>query len=180
MPRLPTAEQVQLDAHWDDLEGGVHIIFPTFDSTEDAAQVFTVGLDGTLSRIEVLLTQQGGEGNLHFELRACDGSGVPLEDNNDFLASVTLDVADLPAGPATPSTPWLSVDLTSLAIPFQNGERMAIVLRSSGATVTWWAGDLDPYTAGAGWRRDVSGGSWQTLSPSVDFMFRVYLKNSSP
>lgn len=181
-PVCPPVTQVQeqLDAHLDDLEGGVHIIFPTFDSTEDAAQVFVAGGYGMLSRIEVLLTQKSGTGNFRFELRRCDGSGTPLEDNNDFLASVTFDAADLPTGPATPSTTWLSVNLTSLAIPLLSGEFMAIVLRSSGPTVTWWAGDLDPYKAGAGWHRNVSGGSWETVNPIVDFMFRVYLKNSNP
>jgi len=175
-----TQEQEQLGAHFDDFEGGGHFIYPTFDSTEDAAQVFITGRDGMLSRIEVLLTQKSGTGNFRFELRRCDGSGIPLEDNNDFLAFVNFDTADLPTGPATPSTTWLSVNLTSFAISLQSGEFMAIVLQSSGPTITWWAVDLDPYKAGAGWRRNVSGGNWATVNPQVDFMFRVYLDNTNP
>lgn len=180
-PVCPTVkqEQEQLDTHWDDLEGGVHIIFPTFDSTQDAAQVFAVERAGVLSRVQILLTQKSGEGNFRLELRRCDNSGIPLEDDNDILMYVSFDSANLPQGPATSETVWLSVDLTSFAIAVQNGEPMAIVLRSSGPTITWWAGDMDPYKAGAGWRRYVSGGDWQTLSPLVDFMFRVYLENSS-
>ena len=175
-----TQAQEQLDSHLDDLEGGVHIVFPTFDSTEDVAQVIKVSQSGVLNRIEILLTQKSGEGNFRFELHRCAGSGSPPENNDNFLASATFNVVDLPTGPPTSSTSWLSVDVSSLTIPMQNGEYIAIVLRSFGPTVTWWAGDMDPYEAGEGWHRNVSGGSWATLSPMVDFMFRVYLKNSSP
>ena len=94
------------------------------------AQTFTVGVDGVLHSVELLLR---GSATTTFEIHATTG-GLPVLGSTP-LASVSAAFA---AGFAS----WVTIDFSSFAIPVSVGDVLAIVQPGGTSTGSglWWAG----------------------------------------
>ncbi len=127
------------------------------------AQTFTVGVDGVLHSVELLLRDSATR---TFEIHATTG-GVPVLGSTP-LASVSVDFA---AGFAS----WVAIDFSSFAIPVSVGDVLAIVQPgASPAAGFWWAGGGD-YAGGTLYSTtDPSPGAY-VASPELDFHFRTYV-----
>ena len=132
------------------------------------AQTFTVGVDGVLDSVELLLRDSGTK---TFEIHATTG-GVPVLGSTP-LASVSVTFA---AGLAS----WVAIDFSSFAIPVSVGDVLAIV--QPGALPVggfWWAGG-GGYAGGTLYSTiDSSPGAYVAF-PSLDFNFRTYVEAPEP
>ena len=120
------------------------------------AQTFTVGLAGTLARVDVDILRQASVGNgpLLFDVRAT-GGGTPIENNATTLASFTIPAATVPT-----TFGFFSVDVSGFGIAVTPGEIFAIVLRGTRTDTDyeWVGGFPNPYPAGAAYFRNASAG----------------------
>jgi hypothetical protein len=91
-------------------------------SEGNSAQTFTVGITGVLSQVDVLIEQNGPFPELRLDVRPTV-DGLPIEDDNAALASVTVPLAAIPFPRA-----FLSFDVSSFGIHVSQGELLAIVL----------------------------------------------------
>jgi hypothetical protein len=91
-------------------------------SEGNSAQTFTVGITGILSQVDVLVEQNGPFPELRLDVRPTV-QGLPMEDDNAALASVTVPLAAIPFPRA-----FLSFDVSSFGIHVSEGELLAIVL----------------------------------------------------
>ena len=140
-------------------------------SYTDKAQVFTVGLGGTLSSFEFDVT---GSGDLTYEIRATVG-GVPTPVTSPPLTSGTV---TLPA-----DWQFVSVDVSSAGIPVSPGDELAIVGRITlGASGSWRGRASAPLYAGGGnyYRNPGSGTTNWTSTGNHDLAFRTYVETGQP
>ena len=134
------------------------------------AQTFTVGLAGTLARVDVDILRQASVGNgpLLFDVRATTGSGAPIENNATTLASFTVPAATVPT-----TFGFFSVDVSAFGIPVTPGEILAIVLRGTRTDTDyeWVGGFPNPYPAGAAYFRNASAGfpTWTLAGDDLGF-----------
>jgi hypothetical protein len=127
------------------------------------AQTFTVGVDGVLHSVELLLRDSATR---TFEIHATTG-GVPVLGSTP-LASVSVAFA---AGLAS----WITIDFSSFAIPVSVGDVLAIVQPAAlPVGGFWWAGESG-YAGGTLYStNDLSPGAYVAF-PSFDFNFRTYV-----
>jgi hypothetical protein len=153
-------------------------------SPDEMAQTFTVGVEGTLTEIQVFAGTNGPEGDFIFELRSTTGAGIPVSDGSPPLASIVR--SDFL------SRDWQSFDLTPFGIEVNPGQVLAIVL---GGAASWDGADCtegedhtpaadcppsgDRYAGGAGFFR-VGGGAFEQVVDGADtggdFAFRSFVE----
>ncbi len=141
----------------------------------DAVQTFTVGVGGTLTNVEFLVSRNAGTvSDLLFDVRATTAGGAPIEDDLTTLASVTIPGASistsLPAG-------FINVDISSFGVIVSPGDVLAFALRpTAGEGFNWGKGGGNPYPGGASYWRFASAGitTW-TFDVSADMGFKTYV-----
>jgi hypothetical protein len=160
------------------------------------AQTFTVGVTGTLSRIDLpLWRSQGLTGELKFQLLPVT-AGRPDAFALHPQVEIDIDVATLPEDGAAGLPPVPSVtsfDLSAYGIPVQPGDQWAIYLSREEATnsgppwVTWTIGKPDAgYAAGGSFLRNVPDeglpdgpDGWEDWS-HMDMMFSTFVLVPEP
>jgi len=153
----------------------------TADSTNggitELAQTFTVGITGTLNRVEVQLARFFGSGG-------------------DMVLSIYNTSGGLPIGPSlgSKSLPWTVIpstgydyqvfDLNSVSIPATAGTVMAFVLSSTSGGATGGPRNsftLNSYPGGeAQYRTANSNDPWQAFPNSHDYGFKIYVDIAEP
>lgn len=138
------------------------------------AQTFTVGVTGTLVRIDVvLLGALPGPEPLVLELRPAVGDAFSVDPDDVFFAS-SVPVADLVD--AGPERQIARFDLTSLDLPARAGDRLAYVLRrdtAAGGTGVGTSTIQSGYPGGNAFFGD--DGFWTPLR-STDFLFETFVR----
>ena len=141
-----------------------------------AAQSFTVGLDGYLTRLDVEL---GGHLGAPYGigLTVANADGSPLDDYaSNFLFYETRTILN-------GSYDWISLEVPDL--PVTAGERYFIYfidlsdsLNFSNAATVYQSATSDQYLAGETW---VNDGSWRLFRDyGADCSFRTYVESSDP
>jgi hypothetical protein len=143
----------------------------------DEAQTFTVGVTGTLARIDFLVREDStSTGNLLFDIRATNG-GVPVADNMAVLASVVVPHGTVPTDPLTMT--YTGIDVSSFGLSVTEGEMLAIVLRTDTGGRYLWKNGAPVYTRGEPFFREPNVGpdwrSWSSAGANFDFAFRTYV-----
>jgi hypothetical protein len=146
-------------------------------SPTDEAQTITVGVTGTLARIDLLVREDTtSTANLLFDIRATNG-GVPVADNTGVLASVVVPHGTVPIDPLTMT--YTSIDISSFGVPVTDGEMLAIVLRTDTGGRYLWKNGNPVYTRGESFFRfpNVSPDwrTWSSAGNNFDFAFRTYV-----
>jgi cytochrome P450 len=160
----------------------------TVDVTESfaRAQTFTVGLDGTLTRIAMPLAKSGNTldaDELRIDVRPTDAGGAPLEDPGSALAVATVLGSELTEA-LDPNSP-VELDLSAAAVPVTAGQQLAIVWSSSvpwaanrGFALYAWIVSGEGYAGGAAW---LDAGTWQLQNGGgVDLAFRTWVEAPEP
>jgi hypothetical protein len=124
-----------------------------------AAQTFTVGVSGYLTRVELLLTNDSGFGFAMLDLRPTLG-GVPVEDGALALAHALLSVTT--NNPSAP-TALVAADLSGFSIPVARGDVLALVLQ--GPEANWWGQTNATYDRGELFTRSPSLGMATFIRP---------------
>jgi len=155
---------------------GMGVGTSTNGNVAEVGQTFTVGIAGTLDRIDVLMFRLGG---------IFDPTGDPI-------LSVYNTSAGLPTG-----APLISVSVPEATVPFDNeafiafdvssanlavnvGDVLAWGIRTTSEVGPYWIlndGDIglpEDYTAGVGVRR-FPPGDWSAMSPASDHGFRSWV-----
>ena len=107
-----------------------------------AAQTFTVGVSGYLTRVELLLTHDTGLGSAMLDVRPTLG-GVPVEDGALALAHALLSVT---TNDRSAPTALVAADLSAFSIPVVRGDVLALVLQ--GPEANWWGQTNATYDRG--------------------------------
>ena len=168
---------------------------PAIFYAQDFSQVFTVGQTGTLTDVDLYLTNYYGAANsdLLMDIRPTQ-SGLPFVNNNSAIATGRVIASSVPVSPTVSSRNFGFVSVPGLHLQVTAGEKLAIVLHSIdhpslagyawGATKNTTVG-RDPYAGGDGFSRDprLSGGNsdWRTAFPyDTGFKTFVDVKNALP
>jgi hypothetical protein len=159
------------------------------DQHKAIGQTFTVGVDGILDHIELLISEQRADsrGPLAIDIRPANPAPV-LSDGAIFFGT-SIEMGELPDAGSTPNG-WIPVYVRddTARIHVRAGDQLAIVLRAldAGFYGIFGArklnGDFYPYGS-AYWRHDNNtDGQWQMLPDykgwSDDFCFRTYVDTS--
>jgi hypothetical protein len=162
----------------------------TVDVREDfsRAQTFTVGLDGVLTRVALVIgksaeTLDGDE--VRLDVRPTDESGAPLEDPGSALAVVTILGSEL-ANVLDPGDPF-EVDLSASGVQVTAGQRLAIVTSSDVPFGQFRAFSLygflvgtEGYAGGDAWIHP-NPGTWALQNGGgVDLFFRTWVEVPEP
>lgn len=141
----------------------------------DKAQTFTVGITGTLTRVDVDISR-GSTADLLFDIRPTV-AGVPVESDGITLAAVTVPASNIPT-----TRGFFSVDINSFGVSVTAGEILAIVLRSDLDQVldyTWYGHTIDGYALGhhffrhpPGWPRP----TWWSDVAGSDLGFKTFVE----
>lgn len=150
----------------------------------ERAQTFTVGVDGTLDRIEVSLDDKPVQSTSDLVFAVYETTlGVP---NASSIYSGTI--TTVPSG--TPG--YVTLDLSSANIPVSTGDQLAIALTTSDpGDVYGWAWDvtasaLDPYAGGQIYLRNgTTVPNWvnspeDTATTKWDLVFKTYVTVPEP
>jgi len=144
----------------------------TPSDAQEVGQTFTVGIAGTLARIELLLGRfPFASGNAQLTVYST-ASGFP---------SASLGFISIPAaGVPTASPVYIPIDLTSLNIAVTTNDVLAFGIKNTGSgpyIMPYVSPPPPTYSGGSGVRRTLSAppGSWQTYTPERDFGFRTYV-----
>lgn len=164
-----------LDQAQQEISGGTG-----FHGTFSRSQVFTAGLAGQLTRIDVNLHWRGEDGALLFSLYKAPG-GTPEE---AALFTLKIDHSTLSAG-------WQALDLTGQGFFVDAGTQYAFGLQSTGSRESGTLGaalsNIDPYAGGRTFFRDSANPlfrSWTATDVSpyytdLDLQFRTWVDTSS-
>ncbi len=148
-----------------------------------AAQTFTVGVAGTLSKVELALFRSSEfPGEVAVDI-AHVISGTPNFSESGKIATQHLPISAIPvADPAAPlAKTFVPIDFSSSSVEVSPGDNLAIVLRWSylGANyIAWWENNSsDPsYAGGTFFTYDVIMQSSANIGGSVyDGQFRTYV-----
>ena len=143
----------------------------------ELAQTLTVGLDGLLSSVEVLVGNHSATtANLVVDIVATVG-GLPSDNAADVLASVVIPNSALPAIGAPAQ--YVPVDLSSFAIPAVSGSVLAIslTLDEPNQFAQWGGRSSDIYAGGEVAYRADGNDAWSTQS-DWDLGFKSYVTQS--
>jgi hypothetical protein len=138
-------------------------------SAQEIAQTFTVGVNGTLSRIEVLLAR--------FSFTA-DNAILTVYSSAGGVPDASLGSAMVSAGAVSTTAPtFVSFDLSALAVAVSVEDVLAFSIHSAGSPFLLPFSDSSTYAGGSPWRRTLSvpPGPWQAIAPPRDYGFRVYV-----
>jgi hypothetical protein len=151
------------------------------DYSQSWGQTFTVGLAGSLTRIDLQLGRDASANQpLQFELRTTSG-GLPNLTPQALLFSTSINPSAVPV--LTTTTPYtLSVDLSSAPPEVTPGEQLAILLTSGTDywylwTTGYWPSDF--YTAGSAVKRPYGAADWQLID-GWDSGFRTWVTVPEP
>src|SRR5437867_4039366 len=98
----------------------------------DKAQTFTVGVTGTLTRVDVFMYNASAQADLLLEVRATRG-GIPLEDDVPVLAAVRTLASSIPR-----TVQFVSFDIGSFGVFVSDKEdRKSTRLNSSHRTISY-------------------------------------------
>jgi hypothetical protein len=146
----------------------------------DQAQTFTVGVDGTLTNVEVLIEGFNQTADLLVDIRPTVG-GIPILDDQAILGEVAIPGTTIPGFPHT----FINVDFSSQNIQVTSGSVLALVLkidRSSvlGGDYSWRGETGDLYTSGVAYTRADFGSGYEWLAPTsggltVDYGFKTFV-----
>ncbi|NQU26489.1 MAG: PEP-CTERM sorting domain-containing protein [Candidatus Nealsonbacteria bacterium] len=142
--------------------------------THEVAQTFTVGIEGILSRVELLLHPRSATAVV--SLRDTSGS-LP----GGLLASVTRTVST-----GSETDVWESFDFGSSEVHVKAGDVLAVCLTvESGHNVEWcaslWDNPASLYDGGRWFNRgDLTGWEWQSRYPRNDMEFRTFVLIPEP
>ncbi|WP_221630672.1 calcium-binding protein [Humibacillus xanthopallidus] len=138
-------------------------------STEQQAQTFTAGRDGSLDRVEVKGFRSSSPGALSVQITAVDGSGAPT---GAALGAGSADTTTLPTFTGDLSGGgWLSVDIIP-AVQVHAGTQYAIVSPTTSPFHFLWSLSIgDTYPAGAG---------SPPLGQAYDYLFRTFVLTPEP
>ena len=147
-------------------------------ASQEAAQTFTVGLDGQLTQLDVLVGLDIGGPSitdpLVVEVRTTSARAPAVADTSPpVFASVSI-----PSNQFVQGFSWVSVDLSGFDVPVSVGEVLAITMRTNSATpfaYNWWGTQANNYAGGATFGR-TTGGSWDALGFIADESFRTYVQ----
>jgi hypothetical protein len=131
-------------------------------SEQIVAQVFTVGLNGSMVEVDLPIACESGD-PLILQIQGVSG-GMP---DGSVLRSETYDGAGLPS--FFPDPPELRPFALSVPLAVTAGEQLAIVLSSPGACGVFQGPVGDPYPGGDGWfdARPNPPGVWLELGPPL-------------
>lgn len=134
------------------------------------AQTFTVGITGTLTSVDVLLSRFDGTGSVQFDVVPGFGSGATVLGLGAPLASYTLTW-----NTALVAATYVNLDFADLAV--NAGDFLAIVMRPSGPiNGSWVGGTGNPYLGGEALTTTIFGATFTNdLFGSSDFGFRTYV-----
>jgi hypothetical protein len=152
-----------------------------FSTSGKWAQTFTVGVSGTLARVEARLFSQADP--ILFEIRTT----TPSPSGDELIPSMTDLASGVTPGPISAFT-WVAVDVTPFAVGVHEGEVLALVLsQAPSPTFGWvWTGDAEGrYGRGSGFLGiGPTGETWipfqGTGGGGIDFNFRTYVDLSGP
>jgi hypothetical protein len=137
----------------------------------ETGQTFTVGVAGTLSRIELQINRIFGSGGTAVFTVYNTSGGLP----NASLGTVTRNWDAIPSG----GFDYQSFDVSAFSIPVDVGDVMAFTIQSSGEAGFGLRSTFtsNPYSGGESKWRTLSTppGAWQTYSPSHDNGFKTYV-----
>jgi hypothetical protein len=142
------------------------------DSPSDAqefAQTFTVGVDGTLSRIEVFLTKTNPFNNVIMSVYSTS-DGVP----NAVVATASLPPAAVPS-----LQNFVSFDVSSFLVAVSSSDVLAFALKKDGFDGGPYIMPFmlnNSYPAGSSYRRTLSDppGPW-VIQDNRDYGFKTYV-----
>jgi hypothetical protein len=139
--------------------------------SQEIAQTFTVGVEGTLSRFEAQLNRAFGAGGTVILTVYNTSGGVP----NASLGTATLPWNAIPTG----TYAYSAFDVSSLAIPVHANDVFAFGIKSSGDVLFLLRStfNLDTYAGGETKWRALSSppGPWMSFSPSHDSGFKTFV-----
>jgi len=141
----------------------------------EVAQTFTVGLTGTLARLDLFINATVIAGDLFVKLLPTVG-GVPVQSTALNLLSVTIPYGAVPIDPPNP-TAFYSLDLSAFGFVVTAGDVLAIMLSGTG-NYGFGGQNNDPYAAGQFYERRTSqtlAWSVPTVAPLADLAFRTYV-----
>jgi hypothetical protein len=150
------------------------------------AQTFTVGLDGTLTRIAIPIGKSDltlDTDELTIDVRPTDGGGAPLESAASALATATVLGSQL-TGSLDPGNPF-EIDLSAAGVQVTAGQQLAIVASSDvpflgSRSFAWYAYLVtgDGYPGGDAW---FDPSSWALQDGGgVDLVFESYVEVPEP
>ena len=148
----------------------------------DIAQTFTVGISGTLTRVDIpILKSPSLTTDPIFDIRRTVG-GIPVEDDNDILASITV-----PNESMSSDLPRVFFPIEDLNVLVNSGDVLAMVLRipdepTTNGEVSWSVVFEDQYSRGNRFIRDEAwtdtpwsnGWSNDTIADH-DLVFRTFV-----
>jgi hypothetical protein len=138
----------------------------------EQAQTFTVGVDGTLSRIGVQINFPIGFGQ--------PGNAIlTIYNTSNGVPNASLGSASLPSS-SIPSTGYVyqSFDVSSYAIPVHVGDVLAFGIKSTIDSYFFVRRSVDNGTYAGGqsiWRQINPDGPWTAYSPTHDYGFQTYV-----
>jgi len=142
----------------------------------EKAQTFTVGITGMLDSVDVYIDRGAGiESDLLFDIRGTT-DGVPNDDNENTLVSVTVPYDTVPT-----TLGFFSIDISSYGLSVTEGDVLAIVLRSlpkSASDYTWYGTYTPPdgYANGDYYVRHTLTYWTAPDSGNDDMVFRTYVE----
>jgi hypothetical protein len=144
---------------------------------QSLGQSFTVGLAGSLTRIDFQLGRNSGTTQpLQVQLRTVNGD-LPNLDPSALLFSGTIAAADVPVLTFTSSF-TASIDLSSAAPVVTPGEKLVVLLSSSDSDWYNWDNsgyfNSNPYANGTSVQLGYPNTTWGTVD-NWDFGFRTWV-----
>ena len=144
---------------------------PAVISSQSVAQSLTVGLNGSLTQVDIqIYNSSGAIGDVTFELLSLTGGGLP--DSSNSLFSTVIPITSVPVwvSSADGQVPWTSVDVSAAGLSFNTGDEFAVALSRSlgpsGPPWVIWVHHPDNYAGGNEFV--VGNPTWFSNAPSDD------------
>jgi hypothetical protein len=134
----------------------------------ETGQIITVGVTGTLHRIDLQINRSFGTGgNALLSVYPAPG-GVP---SMTALGSASRLWSDIPTG----GFGYISFDYSSQSIPVTAGQQLALGVLGTGSTNFLLRYGLDTYAGGDSKWRVIGASTWTAYAPPHDNGFRTYV-----
>ena len=147
-------------------------------STGFQAQSFTVGLNGTLDRIDLNIWSSVGITGDELRLSIVDAPGGVPDDLANALYTQAIPFSDIEQDNGFPSPLSITtVDISAANLAVTAGEQYAIVLHRVGpGAPPWvlWGSGANIYADGSRWRSNTQGASWIETA-TADYGFATYV-----
>lgn len=144
----------------------------------EVGQTFTVGLAGTLERVDVRMFRLGGifdpTGDPILSVYNTAG-GLPT---GAPLATATVPEASVPLNPVNNAADFVAFDISGAGLQVSPGQVLAFAIRTTSEVGPYWLltdqGQPIEYAGGAAVSR-FPPGAWSSLSPAQDHAFRTWV-----